>query len=184
MGGVAPTAPPAVHRLSREEYERMVERGALEGVPVELVDGFLVDVSPQGPRHAAVLQALMRWLADHVALLRIQMPLATDAASEPEPDLALAEHTDPDSHPASALLVVEVAVTSQAQDEHKAGAYARARVPAYWVVDVPARSVVAFGEPGPNGYERRAVLRAEDSLEAPVAVAPITVAELFHRAGL
>jgi hypothetical protein len=52
MGEVATSAPPAVHRLSRHEYERMVERGALEGMPVELVDGFLVDVSPQAPQHA------------------------------------------------------------------------------------------------------------------------------------
>ena len=112
MSEVVTSAPPSVHRLNRHEYERMVERGALEGMPVELVDGFLVDVSPQGPQHAAMVQALMRWFAPHVDLLRVQMPLAAGESSEPEPDIALVEHDDPTRHPHTALLVIEVAVSS------------------------------------------------------------------------
>jgi Uma2 family endonuclease len=173
-----------VHRLSREEYERMVARGALDGMPVELVDGFLVDVSPQGPQHAAVVRALVRWLGRHLELLSVQMPLATDPASEPEPDLALTEHDDPDRHPTTALLVVEVAVTSQQQDEHKAQLYARAGVPACWLVDVPARTVAEFSRPSPAGYRRRVVLAGHDPLAPPVAAEPMTVGQLFRRARL
>ena len=147
MSEVVTSAPPSVHRLNRHEYERMVERGALEGMPVELIDGFLVHASPQGPQHAAMVQALMRWFAPHVDLLRVQMPLAAGESSEPEPDIALVEHDDPTRHPHTALLVIEVAVSSQEQDEHKADVYARAAVPAYWLVDVRARTVAAFSEP-------------------------------------
>jgi Uma2 family endonuclease len=39
------------------------------------------------------------------------------------------------------LLVIEVAVTSQSLDRHKATLYATAGAPVYWLVDVPARSV-------------------------------------------
>jgi hypothetical protein len=43
-------------------------------------------------------------------------------------------------HPASALLVIEVAVTSLAIDlGRKAALYAAADVPEYWVVDVPGK---------------------------------------------
>lgn len=182
MGGVAATSPPALYRLSRQEYERMVDCGALEGLPVELVDGFLVDVSPQGEQHVAVVRALMRWFAPQVDLLRVQMPLAADEASEPEPDIALVEHDDDIRHPRTALLVVEVAVSAQRQAEHKARLYARAAVPTYWLVDVPARSVVAFSEPSPDGYARRLVLEGEDPLTPPVAAGAMTVVELFRLA--
>jgi Uma2 family endonuclease len=38
----------SVHRLTTDEYERMVASGALEDVRVELLDGLLVDMRPQG----------------------------------------------------------------------------------------------------------------------------------------
>jgi len=184
MSWVLTSAPPAVHRLSRHEYERMLARGALEGMPVELVEGFLVDVSPQGPQHAALVQALMRWFAPNLDLLRVQMPLAAGEASEPEPDIALVEHDDPTRHPSTALLVVEVAVTSQEQDEHKATLYARAAVPTYWLVDVRSRTVTAFSEPSSDGYGHRLVLDGDDPLPAPVPAEPMTVTKLFRHARL
>jgi len=162
----------------------MLARGALEGMPVELVEGFLVDVSPQGPQHAALVQALMRWFAPNLDLLRVQMPLAAGEASEPEPDIALVEHDDPTRHPSTALLVVEVAVTSQEQDEHKATLYARAAVPTYWLVDVRSRTVTAFSEPSSDGYGHRLVLDGDDPLPAPVPAEPMTVTKLFRHARL
>lgn len=162
----------------------MVGRGAFEGMPVELIDGFLVEVSPQGPKHGAMVQALTGWFAVRADVLRVQLPLAADALSEPEPDVALAELPDPRDHPSTAWLVVEVAVSSQRQDEHKAGVYARAQVPAYWRIDVPARTVTVFSNPSPEGYRNRADLRGDDLLEPLLGIEPATVAELFGRARL
>lgn len=85
----------------------MVDAGALEGVSVELLDGLLVDASPQGEQHARVVQALMAVLSGQPRLLRIQMPLAVAEGWIPEPDVALAErHADPARHPATAMLAV------------------------------------------------------------------------------
>jgi Uma2 family endonuclease len=184
MNPVSHSAPPAVHRLTRLEYERMVACGALDGMPVELVDGFLVDVSPQGPQHAALVRALMLWLLPHAELLRVQMPLAVGEASEPEPDIALVEHDDPSRHPSAALLVIEVAVTSRREAEHKAPLYASAGIPSYWVVDVPARTVAVHTEPAAEGYGTRVLLAQQDHLPALPPAEPLTVAQLFRRAGL
>lgn len=181
---MASTAPPGVHLLDRDEYDRMVQRGALDGLPVELIDGFLAHMSPQGPRHVALVQALVRVFAGHLDLMRVQMPLAAGVRSEPELDLALVGHSDPERHPSTAMLVVEVAVTSQDQDEHKAATYAGAAVPLYWLVDGSARQVIVFTEPGPVGYERRVTLSGDDPLEAPVATEALTVDGLFARARL
>lgn len=51
--------------------------------------------------------------------------------------------------------MVEVAVNSHAIDRGlKAELYARAGIPAYWLVDVPGRTVEVRSEPGGDGYAR------------------------------
>ena len=80
-------------RLTRLEYEALVERGTLgEDDRIELLDGRLVVREPQGSRHAAAC------LRIRIALdrafgrgyhVRPQFPIALDDASEPEPDIAV-----------------------------------------------------------------------------------------------
>jgi len=170
-----------VHRISTVEYERMVESGALEDMRVELLDGLLVDMSPQGEVHARAINAVMRMCAARLDMLRVQMPLSVAEGWMPEPDVALAEmDADPTRRPSTALLVVEVAVSSQAVDRRKALAYARARVPRYWLVDLPAGVVVAHTEPTEDGYAVVARLAGDDLLDAGVdGVEVTTVAELL-----
>lgn len=124
---------PSIHRLDTETYNRMVATGALEGEPVELLDGLLVEMSPQGPAHDAVVRRLTRHLGSARAWLGVQGPLELQPGSEPEPDLLLTDAEPSFEHlPRTALLVVEVAVTSHAKDRAtKAEAYARAGVPTY-----------------------------------------------------
>jgi Uma2 family endonuclease len=175
---VAASATPTLHRLSPELYDRLVESGLLAGEPVELVDGLLVHVTPRGVEHHALLRRLMLTLGARLDLLHVQMPLAVPGG-RPEPDLALAEDT-PHSHPRTAELVVEVAVTSFNDDLAKLPGYAEAGVKVVWVVDVPGRTVHVFDEPHGRRYERERVLRAEDPLVAPVdGVPPLAVSDLF-----
>ena len=90
----APSLP--IHRLDVDAYDQMVASGALEGEPVELLEGLLVEVmSPQSPAHAAAIERLTRHLGAARARLRVQLPLALPPDSEPEPDLALVEVTAP-----------------------------------------------------------------------------------------
>ena len=170
-----------VHRLSTAEYERMVGAGALDELRVELLDGLLVDMSPQTEDHVEVIRRLMRLCAARMDLLRVQAPLSVAEGWVPEPDVALAEH-DPHrrGHPSTALLVVEVAVSSQAVDRSKAAVYASAGIPRYWLVDLPARNVLEHTEPRPDGYARVVHLAGADALDAGVeGVATTTVAALL-----
>jgi Uma2 family endonuclease len=170
-----------VHRLSTAEYGRMVDTGALEGLRIELLDGLLVDMSPQGEPHARVIQKLMRLCVARIDLLRVQMPLAVAEGWVPEPDVALVEHgPDPTRWPSAALLTVEVAVSSQAVDRRKAVVYARAGVPRYWLVDLPTGVVLCHAEPTEDGYGVIARLAGEDVLDPGVdGVETTTVAELL-----
>jgi hypothetical protein len=103
----------SIHRIDVGTYERMVATGALEGLPIELLEGLLVEVSPQGAPHAAAIVYLTRHLVTADAPLRVQLPLETEWGAMPEPDLALVEAFHPrHRHPRTALLAVEVAVSS------------------------------------------------------------------------
>ena len=145
-----------IHRLDVGTYERIVASGVLEDRPIELLEGLLVEVSPQGVEHARLIEELTIRLAGPGARPRVQLPLEVSFGSLPEPDLALIEGPPPSvRHPRTALLVVEVAVTSHRLDRgEKADMYAWAPVPVYWLVDVPGRAVEVRSEPGPRGYAR------------------------------
>lgn len=171
----------SVHRLSTAEYDRMVDAGVLVGLAVELLDGLLVDVSPQGEEHARLVQAVMAMFAGRLRLLRVQLPLDLADGWVPEPDVALAERDpDPRRHPSTALIAVEIAVSAHAEARRRAEVYARAGIPVHWLVDVPARTVVEHTEPSDAGYAALSELREADLLDARVeGVASWTVAELF-----
>lgn len=126
------------------------------GERLELLDGQLVVREPQGSRHAA---AIRRGLAAPCPALGeawqidSQLPLALDPDSEPEPDVGVVP-SDPgayaDAHPSRAALVVEVADASYRLDhEAKAGLYARARIPEYWIMDLARGALEVHREPEP-----------------------------------
>jgi Uma2 family endonuclease len=46
------TLPTDLHRISAEEYHRLIEAGGFdEEARIELIDGLLVDMSPKSPAH-------------------------------------------------------------------------------------------------------------------------------------
>lgn len=144
----------------------MVDAGILgEDEKVELIDGELLVVSPQGPDHGntiACLHTLLARVFDGVGQVRTQLPLVSSGSSLPEPDLAVGR---PDiaweregRHPRAdeTLLVVEVVVATAAEARRKQPVYAAAGAPVYWVVDVPKREVVVHRDPRADGTWGRA----------------------------
>jgi len=172
-----------VHRLDVDTYNRIVDCGALEGRRVELLDGVLVEMSPQSPAHTLVITRLMRHFAAAPRWwTRVQMPVEVRPDSEPEPDLMIvAEQPSPERHPSTGLLVIEVAVGSQMIDRNvKAARYAAAGIPTYWLVDVPARLVEVRTEPGPHGYGHHVTYSDRDELPSPLAdVEDVDIAALL-----
>jgi Uma2 family endonuclease len=160
-----------------DEVNRMAELGILgEDEPLELLDGELVIVSPQNPRHAACLAALTERLVEAyrgVAHVRPQVPLDARPHSLPEPDLAVVKGRPSDyseRHPGGreALLVIEIARTSHQLDQRKVRIYAGAGVPIYWLVDLAARRLEVFWAPSARGvFEERQVLGPDDDVELP-----------------
>jgi len=148
-----------VRPLRLEEYEQMVEHGILdEDSRVELLDGVLVEVSPQGDLHAAIVECLTEWACDNVDRarfrIRCQLLLRLPPASSPEPDLALVARGDHSiKHPDTASLAVEVAVSSLVKDlDVKRHRYADAGVGQYWVLLPAERRIRVHRDPIGSDY--------------------------------
>lgn len=146
-----------VRPLRRAEYDRLVDAGSFDGEKVELIDGRLLAMSPQGGRHAFSVTRLTKLLVLALgdrADVRAQVPLAASDISEPEPDIAIVTPGEYlDDHPQRALLVIEIAQASLRQDRTiKKVLYATAGVPEYWIVNLEAGVVEAYREPGGETY--------------------------------
>lgn len=144
--------PRRLRPLQRAEYDQLVELGVFVNEKIELLQGGLVPMSPQGSRHAFIVQVLNRHLTRQLgerAWVRVQLPFAASDISEPEPDIAVMPPGDYYSqHPTRALLVIEVADTSMREDRDlKSPIYAAAGVPEFWLIDVNAQTVTVYRNP-------------------------------------
>jgi Uma2 family endonuclease len=190
-GVVAETETSELHRMSLDEYHRLIEAGGFdEDARIELIDGLLLDMSPKTAEHENVIAWLNQRLMLAVDLERYQVRVAsamTIDPSEPEPDVIVIERDAPRPyHPGSAPLVIEVAVSSQRRDLRvKPRIYAGAGVPLYWVIDLDGRQVVVHSDPGPVGYGSVEVLGPEGALTAPqIGIEPIALADVLGAGGL
>ena len=152
---VAAIAP--VRKITRREYDQLIDMGWFRDERIELIDGLLVAVSPQGPLHAEAVTRLNTLLLPRLlgrATVRIQLPLGVGPVSEPEPDVAVVSlATYSHAHPEAAHLVVEVADSSVATDRLiKSRLYARHGIPEYWLLDLRRRSVEVFRAPQEGIY--------------------------------
>jgi Uma2 family endonuclease len=175
-----------LHRLSSAEYHRLVESGGLdEDTRVELLDGLLVAMRPKTREHEQALSFLVRWLVralNERYEVRAAAPLSLADCTEPEPDVAvIPPGVERPYHPATAALVIEIAVSSQHRDfAVKPLRYAAAGVPVYIVVDLDTRRVVEHNEPTGGGYGRAS---ETDQLDPRLpGVGPLAVAEVYAAA--
>jgi Uma2 family endonuclease len=177
-----------VHRLSTDEFQQMVESGALEDVRVEFINGLLVDMSPPGPEHDGPIEFLNTLLARALDLtryrLRPQMALSI-ADSAPQPDIAVvAIGTSQPYYPATAELVIEVSRSSLRRDLIvKPPIYASAGIPEYWVIDVEHTRVLVHREPADQSYRSIQELGQDGILDGSiVGLDPIPIADILAAA--
>jgi Uma2 family endonuclease len=175
--------PLTIRRWKRSEYERLVELGAFERDPIELVGGQLVVAEPQSAYHAGSVRRAdyaLRAVLPAGWVVSVQSPVSLDEDSEPEPDLAVAAGRPEDyldAHPAAPVLVVEVAESSLAFDRRDKGSlYARAGIPEYWIINLVDRVLEVHRGPerepsAPYGW----VYRSRVTLVAPAIVAPVGI---------
>ncbi len=145
-------AEPQTKRWTREEHYGLAEQGWFTSMRVQLIDGEIIQMPPQGHEHAISIMRTTRWLHNVCGsghLVRVQMPLDALQSSDPEPDLAVVPgpieaYT---GHPRTALLVIDVNDSSLHLDRRKASLYAAAGVQDYWIVDLNSRCIEVYRHP-------------------------------------
>ncbi len=166
--------------LSIDNYHRLRDWGVLDS-KIELIQGVLVKKMSKSPLHTYVVSLLFAFLAKNLPddyCLRKEEPL-TLADSEPEPDLSLVKGSVLDfraTHPHTAELIIEVAVSTLAMDREKAKLYAGANVPIYWLVDVSALQVEVYTQPQAGAYQQQRLER--NRLQTPFG-ASLPISNLF-----
>lgn len=181
-------APLTVRRWKRVEYDRLVELGAFEREPIELLGGQLIVAEPQGPYHASAIERVdyaVRAVLPPGWIVRVQAPIALDEDSEPEPDVAVVRGRpgeSRDAHPSHPALVIEVADASLRFDRRRKGSlYARAGLPEYWIVNLVDRVLEVYRAPvpesgAPYGWAYRSVTRLLPPAVVEIAAIGVTLA--------
>lgn len=158
--------------ITRAEYHAMEDAGLFVHERNELIDGVIVRKMTRGAPHDRVIERLNELLTPRLvgrARVRIQSGFVASEFSELEPDFAVVPKQEPiRDHPAHALLLIEVAVSSLRFDRGiKASAYARAGVPAYFVIEVEGRAVHAYAAPEAGHYTEIVTYRAAERVGVP-----------------
>jgi Uma2 family endonuclease len=169
----------------------MGELGLFRGQRVELIDGAVMVLSPQGPSHATRVERVRKALETSLGAGVWVMPVDFGIHSEPEPDVSVVSGSLEDytsAHPVTALLIIEVSDTTLSYDRNnKASLYAHAGISDYWVVNLVDRQLEVRRQPiaDPStlhgfGYAEVTLLRGGDTI-APLCCphTQISVADLL-----
>lgn len=172
-----------------QEYDRLAELGFFDGEKLELIEGEIIPKMTQNVPHASgvwLVQTVLLRIFTTGFMVRVQAPLALGTGSRPEPDIAVVRGTlsdYPNTHPTTAVLVVEVSDSTLRQDrETKASLYAEHRIPEYWIVNLVENTVEIHSDPIPmnetvfgHGYRSVSKLRVGQSF-SPLAAPNVTIA--------
>lgn len=148
------------HRFTVDDVRAMIDIGVVDAdARVELIDGGLIDMPADGPRHNDWSIALGRWLLRQLGEDYAVLPGSTVVLSDenaPRPDWCVfpASVATVDLRGPDVLLVIEQSDASLARDlGWKADLYARFGVRDYWVIDLETRVVHVHREPSLDGYK-------------------------------
>jgi Uma2 family endonuclease len=152
----------ATYKFSVNDYHRIIDTGLLDRKRVELIEGEILEMSPEKPFHAGVNGRLSFYLGlkfQDIACVRSGLPI-TLSTSEPEPDLAickidLCEYLKHHPVPSDIYAVVELSNSTLKFDlDRKKQIYAVDGIGEYWVVDLNQREINRFTLPVKGEYTK------------------------------
>jgi Uma2 family endonuclease len=182
-----PTIAGNIRTFTFDDVMRMVDAGILTNEDrVELVDGVLVEMSPEGVGHVAVIAALTGLLVPHYPWpqfeVRVQSTMPLEERQYRIPDIVVGQGTGKARWfaPDDLILMVEVAQTSLRYDlDRKAKDYAGWGAPVYWVIDLQGKRVEVFAEPHSDGYASHRTVGIDGTLALPGTTSKLVVAEIL-----
>lgn len=181
-----------IAKFTLAEYDRMINLGIFDPPyerRIELIHGELLEMNPPGPLHEDVIDILTRWSVDNVDKAEIRVRIQNsvglpESDSAPQPDVCWVKaksYRERRPEADDVLLVIEVADSSLIDDQRvKAGLYAQAGIPEYWIVNIPHWCVECHRDPVGATYQAVQRYNRSESLSplaAPNAI--LAVGDLF-----
>ncbi|GAP98209.1 Uma2 family endonuclease [Leptolyngbya sp. NIES-2104] len=179
-----------IHKWTIDRYHQAVEAGVFDEVPVELLDGELIDMSPEGVPHSSLSDRSSRYLQrllDERAIVRVGHPITLSNRSEPEPDLAIVDpqediYFDHHPYPENIFWLIEYSDSSLEKDlKIKSKVYAEAGIVEYWVINLRTRELIVFREPVQGKYQQKSTLTSGNISPVCFPDIQIDVAKLIRR---
>jgi Uma2 family endonuclease len=180
----------AIAKWTLDEYHRMVEIGLLDDRRVELLNGAIVEMSPEGPEHAqgsTDAADYLRSLLGDRAVVRDARPITLpDSNSEPEPDMAIVQpfrtlYRTRHPYPDDIFWLIEFAQNSLPKDtDIKRKTYAAAGIREYWVMDLKHHQLRVFRDPANGDYQSERVLTTGKISPAAFPAVEISVQQLLE----
>ena len=150
------------YKWTVDDYHQLVETGLLEGKAVELLEGELIEMSPEGVPHSYTNRTVadyLRTLLKDKAFVSEVHPITLDN-SEPEPDIAVVRlphdiYKQHHPYPQDIYWLIEVSNSTLEKDlKDKNIIYARNGIPEYWVIDLSNKKLWVFTQPNLQGYSQ------------------------------
>jgi Uma2 family endonuclease len=158
----------ATYKWTIERYHQAIQAGIFDNQPVELLNGELVEVAPEGIPHAGLSDSSSRYLQNLLgerAIVRVGHPITVPNRSEPEPDLAIVQpleqvyKTEHHPYPENVFWLIEYSNSSLDKDLNlKRKIYAEASIAEYWVVNLKTRGLIVFRDPINGKYRSQVTL--------------------------
>lgn len=162
------TAPITLAKWTLEQYHQMIAAGILNDQRVELLHGEIIEMAPEGEPHAFYSRTnakyLEQLLGNRAEVLQGKSITIPATQSEPEPDIAIVqplgrEYLQHHPYPENVFWLIEYANTSLKKDTApKAQAYATAKIPEYWVVNLQKMELIVMRHPQQSEYTTQTTL--------------------------
>lgn len=160
---------------SLAEFQKLSDEGHFPDQRVELLAGEIYIMPRQDYTHSYALDVLYEYcreLYQKEHWVRYQSPIHVGGDSYLEPDVSVVSGTRDSyqDHPDQAHFVAEVSNYTLRHDRRKAGLYARAGIPEYWIVNLPSKQLEIYRNPHPDetklfrfGYDEPIICQPGDA---------------------
>ena len=151
----------SIFKWSIADWHELVESGVLAERRVELLEGEIIEMSPEEPMHSSTTYSVAKYLEELLqdnAVVREAHPVTLDN-SEPELDIAIVappytNYFTRHPYPQDIYWLVEISNKTLKSDlEKKSVTYARNGISEYWIIDLVNKQLIIHTQPLNNSYE-------------------------------
>ena len=176
-------------KWSLDDYHQMIESELLADRSLELINGEIIEMSPEGVSHSFYCRGTAKYLRSILgnrAEVSEAHPITLPNDSEPEPDIAIVRTPDTlyqtrHPFPEDIFWLIEIANSTIAKDLGvKRELYARAGIPEYWVMNLQTSELVIFRDLIDNKYRSEICLNDGDISPLAFPDLSIDISRLFR----